>query len=106
MRQDSRKKIALVAGSSRGIGKAIARVLLREQYRTLITGREGSSLQTTVDEFKCQFEDHVLGFAGDLTNEAVARAALDAAVGAWGEQLDTVVINIGNGSGKTGWDLG
>jgi 3-oxoacyl-[acyl-carrier protein] reductase len=106
MERDRRKKVALVAGSSRGIGKAIAHVLLREQYRTLITGREGSSVQTTVDEFKEQFEDDVLGFAGDLTNEIVVRAALDTVAKTWGEKLDTVVINIGNGRGKTGWDLG
>jgi 3-oxoacyl-[acyl-carrier protein] reductase len=106
MEQSPRKKIALIAGSSRGIGKAIAQVLLREGYRTLITGRESSCVQKAVDEFKPDFGVDVLGFAGDLTDESVIRAALEATAKAWGEQVNTLVINIGNGKYKTGWDLG
>lgn len=106
MEQDPRKRTAVVAGSSRGIGKAIAHVLLRERFRTLVTGRDSSSVQRTVDDFKSDFEGDVLGFAGDLTNETVIRAALDAAATAWGEPIDSLVINIGSGKGKIGWDLG
>lgn len=106
MEQEPRKKTVLVAGSSRGIGRAIARVLLREGYRTLVTGRESSSVQRTVDDFKGDFETDVLGFAGDLTDEVVIRAALGAVTKAWGEQIDALVVNIGSGKGKAGWDLG
>jgi 3-oxoacyl-[acyl-carrier protein] reductase len=105
MMQDPRSRIAMVAGSSRGIGKAIARVLLRERYRTLVTGRDSSSVQEAVDEFKREFASDVLGFTGDLTNGIVIRAALDAAAKAWGNPIDTLVVNIGSGKGKTGWDL-
>ena len=105
MEQDSRRKVAVVAGSSRGIGKAIAHVLLREQYRTLVTGRESLSVQKTVDDFKREFEADVLGFSGDLTGEIVIREALETAAKSWGEKLDVLVINIGNGKGKVGWDL-
>jgi 3-oxoacyl-[acyl-carrier protein] reductase len=59
-----------------------------------------------VDEFKPDFGVDVLGFAGDLTDESVIRAALEATAKAWGEQINTLVINIGNGKYKTGWDLG
>jgi 3-oxoacyl-[acyl-carrier protein] reductase len=106
MQQDPRNRIAVVAGSSRGIGKAIAHALLRERYRTLVTGRESSSVQRTVDDFKSDFEADVLGFAGDLTDETTIRAALGKATKAWGDQIDTLVINIGSGKGKIGWDLG
>jgi 3-oxoacyl-[acyl-carrier protein] reductase len=106
MQQDPEKKTALVAGSSRGIGKAIAHVLLRERYRTLITGRVSSSVQSAVNEFKSDFEGNVLGFAGDLTNETVIRAALETATSAWDGQIDALVINIGSGKGNIGWELG
>ncbi len=105
MGQDSPRKVALVAGSSRGIGKAIAHVLLRDHYRTLVTGRETSSVQKTVDDFKCEFEGDVLGFTGDLTDPSAIQAALDTITKSWGEQLDALVINIGSGRAKTGWDL-
>jgi 3-oxoacyl-[acyl-carrier protein] reductase len=58
-----------------------------------------------VDEFKREFASDVLGFTGDLTNGIVIRAALDAAAKAWGNPIDTLVVNIGSGKGKTGWDL-
>lgn len=105
MEQDARKKIAFVAGSSRGIGKAIARVMLREHHRTLITGRESLALQETVDYFTSEFEGDVLGFTGDLTDEIVIRQALETLANAWGGRLDALVINIGNGKGKSGWEL-
>jgi 3-oxoacyl-[acyl-carrier protein] reductase len=80
--------------------------LLRERYRTLVTGRESSSVQRTVNEFKSDFEGDVLGFTGDLTEETVIHAALDTAAATWGEQIETLVINIGSGKGTIGWDLG
>ena len=103
--EKSGKKIAFVAGSSRGIGRAIARVMLREDYRTLITGRESSSLQKTVEYFRSEFEGDVLGFEGDLTDEMVIRQALETLVNTWGGRLNALVINIGSGRGKNGWDL-
>ena len=105
MEQDPGKKIAFIAGSSRGIGKAIAHVMLREDYRTLITGRESSSLQKTVDYFGSEFEGDVLGFEGDLTDDMVIHQALEKMANAWGGRLDALVINIGSGRGKNGWDL-
>ena len=106
MEPDSRRKVAVVAGSSRGIGKAIAHVLLREQYRTLVTGRESSSVQKTVEDFKRKFEGDVLGFSGDLTGAVAIREALETTAKSWGDKLDVLVINIGSGKGKAGWNLG
>ena len=41
---------ALVTGSSRGIGRAIAEVLLREGCRVAINGRSGEAVAATADE--------------------------------------------------------
>lgn len=100
-----RSKIAFVAGSSRGIGKEIARVLLRQQYRTLITGREASSLNTTLEEFRREFGTDVLSYAGDLTKPDVIDDALGTIRSVWGGLLHALVVNIGSGRGKRGWDL-
>jgi 3-oxoacyl-[acyl-carrier protein] reductase len=102
---NDRRKIAFVAGSSRGMGKEIARVLLREQYRTLITGRDASSLNGTLEEFKREFGTDVLSFEGDLTSAEAIRQAVETVRRTWGESLDCLVVNVGSGRGKVGWKL-
>lgn len=95
--------VALVAGSSRGIGKAIAAGLLREGCRVCITGRDKAGLEVAGGELAAQFgEENILKVSGDLTNEKVISEALSHVVRVWGS-LDVVIANLGTGSGKPGW---
>ncbi|HEX8924749.1 MAG TPA: SDR family NAD(P)-dependent oxidoreductase, partial [Terriglobales bacterium] len=43
-------KVALVTGGNRGIGLAIARALVAEAARVIITGRDAETLSSAVDE--------------------------------------------------------
>ena len=66
-------KLALVSGSTAGIGLAIATALAREEARVIINGRS----QSTVDEVVARLNsstggDDVRGFAGDLGTAAAA----------------------------------
>jgi 3-oxoacyl-[acyl-carrier protein] reductase len=99
------KRVAFVAGSSRGIGKAIAYVLLRENYRTLITGRDSSCLNATLEQLRGEFGHDVLSFGGDLTNHEAIEQSLNAIQNTWGRPLDALVVNIGSGRGKAGWNV-
>lgn len=103
--QNTQRKVAFVAGSSRGIGKAIARALLRESYTTLITGRDPASVKMTVQELTTEFGADVLHFTGDLSKPTVVRDALDKLKSSCGPSLDVLVVNLGNGKGRLGWDL-
>ena len=103
-RDKERKRVAFVAGSSRGIGKEIARVLLATQHRTLITGRDALSLNDTLCEFRRKFGTDVLSFEGDLTKPTVIEQALKAVGSVWGS-IDALVVNVGSGRGKLGWNL-
>ena len=95
-------RVALVAGSSRGIGKAIAEALLREGCRVCITGRALSSVQDTANQLRSAYPDcSLMEAVGDFTSSPVIAEALAAIEGAWGG-LDIVVANIGSGSGKQG----
>ncbi len=94
-------KAFLVAGSSRGIGKAIARALLDEGARVCITGRDRDALEKTADELARP--DRVVTFNGDLT-EPVEVARVFTAMDARWTALDGLVANLGTGSGKPGWD--
>jgi len=95
----------LVAGSSRGIGKAIAAAFLREGCRVCITGRSESSLLAALTEFQAGFgEDRVASFRGDLSDSVAVDRVLHQVHDQW-RRLDIVVANIGSGTGKTGWQL-
>lgn len=98
-------RVALVAGSSRGIGKAIAAALLSEGCRVCITGRSEPMLSQALAEFKAEFgNDCAISFCGDLTDSSTVEQALSKTHGLW-QRLDVVVANLGSGSGKTGWQL-
>jgi 3-oxoacyl-[acyl-carrier protein] reductase len=100
---DLKDRVALVAGSSRGIGRAIAARLLDEGARVCLTGRDASALEDCVAGLRRSHpEERMLAIPGDFTEEATIQASL-AAIGAeWGG-LDILIANLGSGSGKPGW---
>jgi 3-oxoacyl-[acyl-carrier protein] reductase len=98
-----KNKIALVAGSSRGIGRSIAEALLREGCRVCVTGRDNASLKSASDALiQAWTADNVNAIAGDLTDSVVIHEALMAVANRWGA-IDILVANLGSGSGKPGW---
>lgn len=65
-------KLALVSGSTAGIGRAIAEALLREGARVIVNGRSRASVDEAVTTLSSDFGDRVLPFAGDLSTAAAA----------------------------------
>ena len=65
-------KLALISGSTAGIGLAIATSLAREGAHVIINGRAKSSVDKVVAEVKAATKGDVQGFAGDLSQAAVA----------------------------------
>jgi NAD(P)-dependent dehydrogenase (short-subunit alcohol dehydrogenase family) len=68
------KKIALVTGSTAGIGHAIAASLAREGATVIISGRTTAAVDDAVAAMKADTQGQVLGFAGDLSVASVAEA--------------------------------
>ena len=97
-------KIALVSGSSRGIGKGIARSLLSQGACVYITGRSQNELKKTFDEFQEEFPDNVCKFQGDLNSPGTI-AELMKKVQTDRGHLDICVANIGSGKSQSGWDI-
>ena len=94
---------ALVAGSSRGIGKAIALALLQEGCRVCITGRNAASLQDAEASLHASVPGaHILPFSGDMSDADVITEAVSAIESRWGAP-DILIANLGTGSGKPGW---
>src|SRR5580692_6971477 len=70
------KKIALVTGSTAGIGNAIATSLAREGASVIVSGRTPAAVDAAVAAMRAHAKGDVSGFAGDLSEAAVADALL------------------------------
>jgi 3-oxoacyl-[acyl-carrier protein] reductase len=96
-------KAALVAGSSRGIGLAIAASLLAEGCRVCVTGRDADSLQLAVMSLAKKFgQAAVATFHGDLSLPDSAQEAVTTTVKTFG-RIDYLVANLGTGRGESGY---
>jgi NAD(P)-dependent dehydrogenase (short-subunit alcohol dehydrogenase family) len=83
-------KLALVTGSTAGIGYAIAETLAREGARVIVTGRTATSVEAAIARIDCARRDSVFGFAGDLSQaEAAERLAREY------PDVDILVNNLG-----------
>lgn len=59
-------KLALVTGSTRGIGYAIAKRLLMEDARVIVNGRGQESVEAAIASLEKETGKKALGFAGDM----------------------------------------
>src|SRR5437016_3251149 len=59
-------RVALVCGSTRGIGRAVARALAREGTRVGINGRHGDAVERAARELESETGRPVAPFAGDV----------------------------------------
>ena len=69
-----KNRLALVSGSTAGIGYAIATALAREGARVIINGRTQAAVDKAIAGIKAETGTAALGFAGDLSTAAAAEA--------------------------------
>jgi NAD(P)-dependent dehydrogenase (short-subunit alcohol dehydrogenase family) len=69
-------KLALITGSTAGIGLAIATSLAREGARVIINGRTQAGVSKAVTKTQAETGGEVAGFAGDLSIAATAEELL------------------------------
>lgn len=85
------KHLCLVTGSTAGIGYAIAKALLNEGAQVIVNGRTQAGVDEALAKLKAEHvAGEALGFAGDLTDAAVA----DALVQRY-PAVDVLVNNLG-----------
>jgi 3-oxoacyl-[acyl-carrier protein] reductase len=87
-------RVALVTGSTRGIGRAIAAALARAGARVAVTGREQAKADAVALELAAETGADVRGFAADLSEPSQAASLVEAVEQAFG-QLDILVNNAG-----------
>ncbi len=86
-------KIALVTGSSRGIGKAIATSLAKENYSIVVNSRTLEHAENVVKEIR-SIGKKAIAVAGDISQEEDCKNLIDAAIREFG-RLDLLVNNAG-----------
>jgi 3-oxoacyl-[acyl-carrier protein] reductase len=100
-----RDKVAIVTGSSRGIGRAIALGLAAEGARVVLTARGAEKLAEAVNEVKALGVE-ALGVPIDLTRPDAAAQVVRAAKNAFG-RVDILVNNVGGafpGEDDAAWE--
>jgi len=84
-------KTALVTGSSRGIGLAIAEALHGEGCRVALNSRNSDELENVAARFP-----GAIAVAGDVTESTEAQSVVSEVLSSFGK-LDVVVCNVGGG---------
>ena len=89
-------KVAIVTGSSQGIGKAVALTLSKEGVKVLITGTQEEKTKKAAEEIAGQTGSDIDYFVGDLSKEENVVAMAEQAIKRW-EKIDILVNNAGGG---------
>lgn len=84
-----KKRVAIVTGASRGIGKAIALRLLEEGYYISIVSDDEKELKSMVENLP---KDRVLVLVGDLSNLDFARDIINITYDKWG-RINVLINN-------------
>lgn len=82
-------KVALITGGSRGIGKSIATLFLKEGAMVAITGKDTDRLEQVRKELR-----DILTIPADIRNEKKVQAAVEKTIEKFG-RLDILVNNAG-----------
>jgi NAD(P)-dependent dehydrogenase (short-subunit alcohol dehydrogenase family) len=86
-------RVFVITGSSRGIGKELARQVLEAGGRVVLNSRTPAALTAAQDELSSLFDGrHIRSFAGDVSQADQARKLIDYAITEFG-RIDVLINN-------------
>ena len=99
------QKVVIVTGSSRGIGKAIAREFAKNGYSIVLNARDESEIKQSLQEISNEItgaESKISYVIGDVSDEDTCKKLIDEAIKKFGK-INVLVNNagIGGASKKT-----
>ncbi|WP_200863536.1 SDR family NAD(P)-dependent oxidoreductase [Paraburkholderia kururiensis] len=89
-------RVAVITGTARGLGVAIAEQFASDGARILLVDRDDASLPEVADKVRAAGAPEVLWTRQDLSQEEGGQAAIDVALREWGK-VDILVNNAGGG---------
>jgi glucose 1-dehydrogenase len=94
-------RVAVITGSSKGIGKAIAMAFAKSGYSVVLNARTEEELKQSVDDISKSIKDsdRVMSIPGDISQEQVCVSLIEGAIKQFG-RIDVMVNNAGI-SGKS-----
>jgi glucose 1-dehydrogenase len=96
MSNNNQKRVVVVTGSSRGIGKAIAKEFAKNNYSILLNARDEKELIETVEEIRNEISDpnKVAYLTGDISEEKTCISLIEEAIKRFG-RINILVNNAG-----------
>ena len=82
-------KTAIITGGATGIGEAVSKKFASEGAQVVIIGFPDDPLNEVVEEIKAQ-GGQAIAFAGDISDEQIAKEAVKTAISEWGK-LDILI---------------
>lgn len=89
-------QVAVITGTARGLGVAIARQFGADGARVLLVDRSGETLPAVAEQVRAEGSPEVLWTSQDLSKEEGANEAVGLAMKTWG-RVDILVNNAGGG---------
>lgn len=89
-----KNKVAFVAASSQGLGKAVALELAKEGARVIINGRNKDSLEKTKLELENQCDTEVLALVGNLSDDDEREKLINKTLEIY-SSIDILITNTG-----------
>lgn len=89
--------VVIVTGSSRGIGREIARSLLRQSYRVVLNGRDADRLKQTAETLRTHTgvtQDQLISVPADISTAVGADHLIQETLGAF-QRIDGLINNAG-----------
>ena len=95
---DNERRVAVVTGSSKGIGKAIALEFANAGYSVVINARNEEELKQAARDISKSIKDagRIVSVPGDISQESVCISLIESAVKQFG-RIDVLVNNAGIG---------
>ena len=95
---DNERRVAVVTGSSKGIGKAIALEFANAGYSVVINARNEEELKQAARDISKSIKDagKIVSVPGDISQESVCISLIESAVKQFGK-IDVLVNNAGIG---------
>lgn len=94
MELEIKDKVALITGSTRGLGKAIAEKLAEEKVKVIITGTNEEKAKQVAQTFSEKYSIESDGYSLDVASEESVKQAVKAIIQKFG-RIDILVNNAG-----------